>query len=239
MTVIKTEELSKVYNPETIPVHALREINLSIEEGEFTSLVGPSGSGKTTLLNMIGALDMPTSGRVYVDDVEVTALSDKKRIKFRQENIGFVFQHYNLIPVFTARENVSFIMMLQGHSNKEIQQRADELLEEVGLGERKDARPTEMSGGQQQRVAVARALASEPKFILADEPTANLDSHSAMNLLDIMEQMNRDKKVTFIFSTHDQRVIKRARRVVTMVDGALYSDKEQTPKRMDPNEAGV
>ncbi len=233
MTVITTENLSKVYNPETIPVHALREVSVSIEEGEFTSLVGPSGSGKTTLLNMIGALDMPTSGKAFINDVEVTSLKDRERINFRLHNIGFVFQHYNLIPVFTARENVSFIMMLQGRSKKEMQQRTDELLEEVGLGNRKDARPSELSGGQQQRVAVARALASEPKFILADEPTANLDTQAAMNLLDIMERMNQEQKVTFIFSTHDQRVINRARRVITLVDGALHSDVKQTPKRVE------
>ena len=238
MTVIRTEKISKVYNPETIPVHALREVSVSIEEGEFTSLVGPSGSGKTTLLNMIGALDMPSAGKAFINDVEVTALKDRERIDFRLRNIGFVFQHYNLIPVFTARENVSFIMMLQGKSKKEMQQRADQLLDEVGLGDRKDARPSELSGGQQQRVAVARALASEPKFILADEPTANLDTSAAMHLLDIMEQMNKEKKVTFIFSTHDQRVIKRGRRVITLVDGALHSDVTQTPQRVDTKEPG-
>ncbi|TVR89278.1 MAG: ABC transporter ATP-binding protein [Saprospirales bacterium] len=224
MAVIRTEKICKVYNPDTIPVHALKDVSIQVEKGEFTSLVGPSGSGKTTLLNMLGALDMPSSGKSFIGDVEVTRLSDRERIRFRLHNIGFVFQHYNLIPVFTARENVSFIMMLQGVGQRELLERADELLESVGLGDRKDARPHELSGGQQQRVAVARALASKPRFILADEPTANLDTKAAMNLLDIMEKMNEEQEVTFIFSTHDQRVIKRARRVVTLVDGAVHSD---------------
>jgi len=224
MSIVKTENLSKVYNPDTVPVHALKDVTLSFEQGEFTSVVGPSGSGKTTLLNMIGGLDKPTSGTVEIDGFVITGLKDSKLIDFRLNNIGFVFQHYNLIPVFTAFENVSFIMLLQKRDKKELKQRAEELLKAVGLGDRMDAIPSKMSGGQQQRVAVARALASEPKFILADEPTANLDSEAAMNLLDIMEVMNRDKNITFIFSTHDQRVIDRARRVITMVDGAIYSD---------------
>ncbi len=227
MSIVKTENLSKVYNPDTVPVHALRDVSITIEKGEFTSIVGPSGSGKTTLLNMIGGLDKPTSGTVRINGEEISKMKDSERIDFRLQNIGFVFQHYNLIPVFTARENVSFIMLLQNRNKKEIQQRADELLEKVGLGERKDARPVQLSGGQQQRVAVARALASEPKFILADEPTANLDTEAAMNLLDIMEKMNKEQNITFVFSTHDQRVIDRARRVITMVDGAIDNDEFQ------------
>lgn len=227
MSIIKTENLSKIYNPDTVPVHALNDVNISFEEGEFTAVRGPSGSGKTTLLNMIGGLDKPTEGRVTIDDVDISELKDSKRIDFRLNNIGFVFQHYNLIPVFTARENVSFIMLLQKRGKKEIQERADALLDKVGLAKKKDSRPVQMSGGEQQRVAVARALASEPKFILADEPTANLDTESAMNLLDIMNKMNREQNVTFIFSTHDQRVIDRARRVITMVDGAIYKDEQQ------------
>ena len=227
MAIVRTEKLSKVYNPNTVPVHALRDVSIEINEGEFTAVRGPSGSGKTTLLNMIGGLDKPTSGNVFINGQEISKMKDSKRIDFRLQNIGFVFQHYNLIPVFTARENVSFIMLLQKRNKKEIQQRADELLEQVGLGDRKDARPVQLSGGQQQRVAVARALASEPKFILADEPTANLDTESAMNLLDIMERMNHEQNVTFVFSTHDQRVIDRARRVITMVDGAIHKDEIQ------------
>ena len=227
MSIIKTENLSKVYNPDTVPVHALNNVNISFDEGEFTAVRGPSGSGKTTLLNMIGGLDKPTEGKVTIDGIDISKLKDSKRIDFRLQNIGFVFQHYNLIPVFTARENVSFIMLLQKRGKKEIRDRADALLDKVGLSKKKDSRPVQMSGGEQQRVAVARALASEPKFILADEPTANLDTESAMNLLDIMNRMNKEQNVTFIFSTHDQRVIDRARRVITMVDGAIHKDEEQ------------
>ncbi len=223
-TIIQTFDLCKIYNPDAVPVHALREVNISVAEGEFTSIVGPSGSGKTTLLNMIGGLDKPTSGRVAIDGKNITGMKDSELIDFRLEHIGFVFQHYNLIPVFTALENVAFIMLLQKRTKKEMDERAKSLLEAVGLGERMDARPAKLSGGQQQRVAVARALASQPRFILADEPTANLDGDSAMNLLDIMEKMNREQNITFIFSTHDQRVIDRARRVITMVDGGIYSD---------------
>lgn len=228
MTIVKTENLTKVYNPETIPVHALRDVSIAIDTGEFTSIVGPSGSGKTTLLNMIGGLDKPTSGKVLVDGVDITTLKDRKLIDFRLKNIGFVFQHFNLIPVFTARENVSFIMLLQKRDKQEMRARTDELLEAVGLGSLKDARPREMSGGQQQRVAVARALASRPRFILADEPTASLDTKAAMNLLDIMLRMNREEQVTFVFSTHDQRVIDRARRVIAMVDGSVDADEHRT-----------
>ncbi len=224
MSLVQTERLCKTYHPETVPVHALREVSLTIERGEFTSIVGPSGSGKTTLLNMLGGLDLPSTGTVRVDGTDLGKMRDGQRIAFRLRNIGFVFQHFNLIPVFTARENVAFVMLLQNRRKSEMLRRSDELLDAVGIGDRKNARPRELSGGQQQRVAVARALASEPKFILADEPTANLDSESAMNLLDIMERMNRDQKATFVFSTHDPRVIERARRVVTMVDGAVAKD---------------
>lgn len=228
MSIIKTHNLSKIYNPDTVPVHALRDVNLTFEKGEFTTIRGPSGSGKTTLLNMIGGLDVPTEGHVHINGVNITEMKDRDLIDFRLHNIGFVFQAYNLIPVFTAKENVSFIMLLQKRNKKEMEKRAVELLTEVGLGERVDARPKQLSGGQQQRVAVARALASRPKFILADEPTANLDSTSAMNLLDIMEKMNSEHNITFIFSTHDQRVIDRARRIITMVDGGI--DKDETVK---------
>ncbi|TVP53907.1 MAG: ABC transporter ATP-binding protein [Halomonadaceae bacterium] len=227
MTIIRTENLSKIYNPDTVPVYALRDVSIEIGEGEFTALRGPSGSGKTTLLNMISGLDRPTSGKVFINGQEISRMKDSERIAFRLQNIGFVFQHYNLVPVFTARENVSFIMLLQHRDKREIQQRTDELLDQVGLGDRKDARPARLSGGQQQRVAVARALASQPRFILADEPTANLDTEAAMNLLDIMETMNREQNITFVFSTHDQRVIDRARRVITMVDGAIFKDEIQ------------
>ena len=229
MAVISTHNLSKVYNPDTVPVHALRDVSLEFDAGEFTTVRGPSGSGKTTLLNMIGGLDIPSSGHVEVDGTRITGMPDKKLINFRLHNIGFVFQSYNLIPVFTAYENVSFIMLLQKREKQEMEERVHELLNEMGLGSKMNSRPKELSGGEQQRVAVARALASRPKFILADEPTANLDSASAMNLLDMMEKMNREEGVTFIFSTHDQRVIDRARRVITMVDGAIHKDEQQTP----------
>jgi putative ABC transport system ATP-binding protein len=229
MPIITTHNLSKVYNPDTVPVHALRDVNLEFEEGEFTTVRGPSGSGKTTLLNMIGGLDKPTEGHVKIADTRITGMKESKLIEFRLKNIGFVFQAYNLIPVFTAYENVTFIMLLQKRSKKEMKERARELLSAMGLENKSDSRPEELSGGEQQRVAVARALASRPKFILADEPTANLDTASAMNLLDIMERMNREENVTFIFSTHDQRVIDRARRVITMVDGAIDKDERKNP----------
>ena len=227
MSIITTHNLSKVYNPETIPVHALRDVNLEFEEGEFTTVRGPSGSGKTTLLNMIGGLDTPSEGYVEIDGTRITGMKENRLINFRLNNIGFVFQAYNLIPVFTAYENVSFIMLLQKRDKKEMKERAEELLTAVGLKHKINSRPKQLSGGEQQRVAVARALASRPKFILADEPTANLDTESAMNLLDMMEKMNREEDVTFIFSTHDQRVIDRARRVIKMVDGAIDQDERR------------
>lgn len=229
MAIITTHNLSKVYNPDTVPVHALRDVNLEFKEGEFTTVRGPSGSGKTTLLNMIGGLDVPSDGHVVVDDTRITGMKDKKLIDFRLKNIGFVFQAYNLIPVFTAFENVSFIMLLQKWEKQKMKERAEELLTAVGLKGKFDSRPKQLSGGEQQRVAVARALASRPKFILADEPTANLDTESAMNLLDMMEKMNKEENVTFIFSTHDQRVIDRGRRVITMVDGAIDKDERKSP----------
>jgi len=227
MNVIDINNVSKVYHDNAIPVPAVTDVTLHFTQGEFAALVGPSGSGKTTLLNIIGGLDKPTKGEVVIDGQNVTALSDSKMIDFRLQNIGFVFQAYNLIPVLTARENVEFIMLLQKRPKAEREKRVEELLKEVGLGDKMNTRPNEMSGGQQQRVAVARALASKPKFILADEPTANLDSKSAANLLDIMSEMNRNENITFIFSTHDSRVIERAHRVVTLTDGVVTSDVNQ------------
>ncbi|MFT5724365.1 MAG: putative ABC transport system ATP-binding protein [Bacteroidia bacterium] len=224
MSVIQTKNLSKVYSEGPIPVNAVNDVTLNIEEGEFTAVVGPSGSGKTTLLNIIGGLDRPTKGSVKVDGVELSGMNENNLIKFRLENIGFVFQSYNLIPVLTAKENTEFIMLLQGTPEKTRNERVHQLLSEVGIAEQADKRPSEMSGGQQQRVAVARALASRPKFVLADEPTANLDSKSAENLLDLMLKLNKEENVTFIFSTHDQRVIDRARRVVTLEDGKIVND---------------
>jgi len=228
-TIIDAHNVSKTFNPKTIPVYAVQNVHVHIEEGEFIALVGPSGSGKSTLLNMIGGLDEPTKGTVFIDGVEITKLSENKLIDFRLHNIGFVFQSFNLIPVLTAKENIGFVLQLQHLSKKEREKRVLTLLEEVGLEDKVNSKPGELSGGQQQRVAVARALASKPKIILADEPTANLDSKSATNLLDIMTKLNKEEKITFLFSTHDQRVIKKARRVITLVDGKITSDVEQIP----------
>jgi len=224
MNIIEIKGLHKTYDKDALPVHALNGIDLTFEVGEFTAIVGPSGSGKTTLLNIIGGLDDPTAGEVIIAGTSITGLSGRKKTKFRMEKIGFVFQAYNLIPVLTARENVEFIMYLQGRKKQERDQRTAELLSAVGLSDRMNSRPNKLSGGQQQRVAVARSLASRPTFVLADEPTANLDSKSADNLLEIMEKLNRDEQVTFIFSTHDARVVNKARRIVTVEDGRVISD---------------
>ncbi len=226
MSIIEVKNVTKVYDETQVKVNAVNGIDLSFEQGEFAAIVGPSGSGKTTLLNVIGGLDDPTSGEVIIDGININKLKSRKLIDFRMRNIGFVFQSYNLIPVLTAKENVEFIMQLQGKSKKERLDRTKELLTSVGLADRMDSRPNKLSGGQQQRVAVARALASKPKFILADEPTANLDSKSTENLLDIMKQLNKDENITFIFSTHDARVVKKARRIITVVDGKVVSDKK-------------
>lgn len=223
-TVIDAHNISKVYNPDTIPVYAVNNVHLHLEEGEFTALVGPSGSGKTTVLNMIGGLDKPTQGNIYINEVDITKLSPSELIDFRLYNIGFVFQSFNLIPVLKAKENAEFIMLLQGIKKKEREARLQQLFKEIGLEDKMNVRPAQLSGGQQQRVAVARALATRPRFILADEPTANLDSVSASNLLDLMEKLNLEEHMTFLFSTHDQRVIDRARRVITLVDGRVASD---------------
>jgi len=222
--MIETKNLSKIYNPGKFEVKAVNDVSSIFEDGEFTSVVGPSGSGKTTFLNCVGGLDKPTSGDVYISGENITSLSGNDIIQYRLKNIGFVFQAYNLIPVLSARENIEMIMLLQGMHEKNRVERTNELLNQVGLYEMSDRRPSELSGGQQQRVAVARALASKPKFILADEPTANLDTSSTSNLLDIMSKLNVNEKITFIFSTHDQRVIDRARRVITLEDGKIVSD---------------
>lgn len=224
MKIITIQDLHKVFKETEIEVHAVNGINLSFEKGEFAAVVGPSGSGKTTFLNMLGGLDRPSSGGIQVNGTEITELSGRQLVDYRLNNIGFVFQAYNLIPVLTAAENVEFIMHLQGSPRREREKRSRELLEAVGLGERMNSRPSRLSGGQQQRVAVARALASKPQFVLADEPTANLDSRSTETLLDIMEQLNRNEETTFIFSTHDARVVKKARRVITIEDGKVVSD---------------
>ena len=213
-TVIEVKDLFKVYEG-PVPVKAVNGISLTIKEGEFTALKGPSGCGKTTLLNMLGGLDYPTSGSILVGGNDITSLGENELIDFRLRNIGFVFQAYNLIPVLSATEN---------RPKEEREERARQLLQSVGLTGKEDKRPGELSGGQQQRVAVARALASKPQFVLADEPTANLDSESTANLLDIMLKLNKEEGMTFVFATHDDRVINRARRVVAISDGKVVSD---------------
>ncbi len=228
-TVIELKDISKTYNPTGIPVPALRGIDLNIEKQEFTVVVGPSGSGKTTLLNIIGGLDQPTTGKVTIDGIDISTMKPDEMIEFRLNHIGFVFQSFNLIPVLTAKENVEFIMLLQNIAKAERDRRAINILDEVGLKDRMDSTPAELSGGQQQRVAVARALASHPSFVLADEPTANLDSVAAESLLDIMEHLNHEHGLTFLFSTHDPRVMRRAHRILTLDDGRITSDKKVDP----------
>jgi len=224
MNIIEIKGVTKTYDQKTMPVHALNGIDLTFQEGEFASIVGPSGSGKTTLLNILGGLDDPTGGVVMIDGVNLTSLSGSNKTLFRMRNIGFVFQSFNLIPVLTVAENIEFIMQLQGIPKEIREKRTTELIEAVGLADKRNSRPNKLSGGQQQRVAVARALASKPKFILADEPTANLDSKSAENLLDIMGKLNKEENITFIFSTHDIRVMNKAKRIITIEDGKVIDD---------------
>ncbi len=224
MKVIEIKDLYKIYTETEVQVKAVNGISLDFEEGEFTAVVGPSGCGKTTFLNMVGGLDSPTSGTIKIDGSDISTLSSRELIDFRLHNIGFVFQAYNLIPVLTAKENAEFIMQLQKKSKAEREARIAELFTAIGIEGKEDIRPNRLSGGQQQRVAVARALASKPKFILADEPTANLDSKATSDLLDIMRKLNEHENITFIFATHDQRVIDRAKRVVTLEDGKVLSD---------------
>ena len=228
MAVIEAFNLTKIYHESEVPVRALGGVSFEVDEGEFTAIVGPSGSGKSTLLHILGGLDRQDQGSVKVAGVDLNSLSSSKLIEFRLFNIGFVFQAYNLIPVLTARENVEFIMLLQKFSKSKRQTRAQELIDAVGLSQRADHRPVQLSGGEQQRVAVARSLASNPRFVLADEPTANLDSQAAENLLSIMAELNKKSGTVFLFSTHDKRVIERARRVITLRDGEIESDEKQT-----------
>jgi putative ABC transport system ATP-binding protein len=227
VTVLEARDLHKVYTARGVETLALRGVDLSIDEAEFTVLAGPSGSGKTTLLNLFGGLDVPSSGHVFLDGRDLAGLSGASLAELRLRKLGFVFQAYNLIPVLSARENVEFVMQLQGIDASERRRRAGELLAEVGLAELGAKRPLEMSGGQQQRVAVARAIASRPRVVLADEPTANLDSGTAEKLLALMEQLNRDRGLTFVFSTHDPLVMARARRVVRVQDGRVVGDERR------------
>jgi putative ABC transport system ATP-binding protein len=227
MTILAARGLTKIYVTRGVETAALNGIDLTVEEGEFTSLAGPSGSGKTTLLNLFGALDEPTTGEVVLDGEKLADLSSERLADVRLRKLGFVFQAYNLIPVLTARENVEFVMQLQGIPAAERRERACELLGEVEIADLADKRPLEMSGGQQQRVAVARAIASRPRIVLADEPTANLDSGTAGRLLDLMERLNRERGVTFLFSTHDPLVIGKAFRVIRLQDGRIAGDERK------------
>lgn len=224
MAVIELKDLYKTYQETIVPVHAVNGVNLSFEKGEFTAIVGPSGCGKTTLLNMIGGLDTPSQGKIWIEGEDISTLPADKLVDFRLHNIGFVFQAYNLIPVLTVKENIEFILDLQHKNRKESEERVAYLLEIMGMKDKMHVRPKYLSGGQQQRVAVARALASKPKFVLADEPTANLDSKSTEILLELMATMNKTEDMTFIFSTHDQRVMDKAHRMVTLEDGKVIHD---------------
>jgi putative ABC transport system ATP-binding protein len=223
---IKIERLEKIYKSGQIEVHALRGINLEIKDGEFLSIAGPSGSGKTTLLNLIGCIDDPTKGTIYINGKDVSKLNNKKLADFRNQNLGFVFQTFNLIPVLTAFENVEFALILKnGHKTKENREAVETILERVGLKEYMNQKPLKLSGGQQQRVAIARALVKNPKLVLADEPTANLDSETAADILMLMENLNREEGVTFVFSTHDRMVMDFAKRLLIIKDGLITSDK--------------
>ena len=225
MKIVECIDVKKSYRQGEIDVHALSNISLVVEKGEFTAVAGPSGSGKTTLLNLVGGLDASDSGIIIIDGNAIDKMSQSRLAHLRLHKIGFVFQAYNLIPVLSAAENVEFVMLLQGVNSRERQQRAKEILDDVGLADKYNRRPAELSGGQQQRVAVARAIVSNPSIVLADEPTANLDSETGNGLLDMMKKMNAEKKVTFIFSTHDKMVMDCARRLVLLRDGRLVDDR--------------
>jgi len=225
MEIIKTVDLEKTYQDNSVPVRALRGINLTIQKGEYTVIAGPSGSGKTTLLNLVGALDRPSKGKVFLESEDISQYTRNQLGELRLNKIGFVFQAFNLIPVLSALENIEFTMMLKGVSEKERRRSAMEIMKELGIDSLADKRPNEMSGGQQQRVAVARAIVTNPSIVLADEPTANLDSETGGDLLDLMEKMNRERNITFVFSSHDQQVIDRARRLLILKDGKIVEDK--------------
>ncbi|MBU0484705.1 MAG: ABC transporter ATP-binding protein [Proteobacteria bacterium] len=222
--IVKLEKISKIYKQGRLEVKAVDDFSLAINKGEFAALCGPSGSGKTTILNMIGALDVPSEGVIYLEGRDLSGLSRTELSTLRRDRIGFVFQAYNLVPVLTAYENAEFVLALQGVPHRQRRERVMSILEEVGLADLADRRPDELSGGQQQRVAIARAIGPEPAIILADEPTANVDSVTAHGLLDLMEGLNKEKGITFLFSTHDQRVMDRARRLIHLRDGKLETD---------------
>ncbi len=222
--VIITEDLIKTYHTGEVDVHALNSVNLNIKHGEFTAIAGPSGSGKTTLLNLISGLDKPTSGKAFLAGKPVSDMSGSELSDFRRDHIGFIFQSYNLIPVLTVSENIEYVMLLQGVSSEERRKRVAEILKLVGLEGMEKRRPTQLSGGQQQRVAIARAMVSQPSIILADEPTANIDSETGSNLLDMMRKLNEDRGMTFVFSSHEKMIMEKSKRLIILKDGRIDSD---------------
>ncbi|HEY9164613.1 MAG TPA: ABC transporter ATP-binding protein [Candidatus Kryptonia bacterium] len=226
--IVRVENVKKTYQDNGVPVDALKGINLKILPQDFSVIAGPSGSGKTTLLNIIGTLDKPTEGKVYLDGAYVASKTRRELADIRLRKIGFVFQAYNLNPVLSALENVEFTMMLRGINSVERKKKSLALLNQLGIGDLANKRPNEMSGGQQQRVAIARAISNDPRLVLADEPTANLDSETAARLLDLMERLNREDGITFVFSSHDPQVIDRAHRLLTLKDGQIVADKKIT-----------
>lgn len=225
--VIETQNLCRYFGQDETLVKALDNASVVIEPGEFTAIIGPSGSGKSTLLQLIGGLDKPTSGSVILDQKDISHMSGTELSDFRRDHIGFIFQAYNLIPVLSAEENIEYIMLLQGVPAAERKQRVHAILNAVGLEGKGDRRPAQLSGGQQQRVAVARAMVSQPSLILADEPTANLDSHTGSSLLDMMKTLNERENMTFIFSTHDPKIMERARRIIRLEDGHIVDDERR------------
>ena len=233
-TAVRTTSLWKIYPQEPDPVEAVRGISTEIETGDFVAMAGPSGSGKTTMLNMIGGLTRPSRGQIWIGDREITEMSDKDLAQLRLERIGFVFQSYNLLPVLTALENAEFTLLLSGIPKDERRKKVLELFNKIGLSGLEDRKPGKLSGGQQQRVAVARAVVANPALILADEPTANLDSKASADLLDVMERLNQDHGTTFLFSTHDPRVMERSRRLITLVDGQVESDERRNHLSVSP-----
>jgi putative ABC transport system ATP-binding protein len=227
-TVIETTHLSREFGQGDTLVKALTDANITIERGEFTAIIGPSGSGKSTLLQLIGGLDNPSSGDVFLDKKNINRMTGTELSDFRRDHIGFIFQAYNLIPVLSARENIEYIMLLQGVPTVERDKRVDKLMHAVGLEGLGDRRPAELSGGQQQRVAVARAMVSKPSIILADEPTANLDSKTGADLLDMMKELNEKQNMTFVFSTHDPKIMERAKRIIRLLDGCIVDDERRS-----------
>jgi len=223
--VIETKNLSRDFGQGETLVKALTNANLTITQGEFTAIIGPSGSGKSTLLQLIGGLDTPSSGEAYLDNKNISQMTGSELSDFRRDHIGFIFQSYNLIPVLSAKENIEYIMLLQGISQTERHKRVEEIMHAVGLEGLAERRPAQLSGGQQQRVAVARAMVSKPSIILADEPTANLDSKTGHDLLDMMKELNETQNMTFVFSTHDPKIMQRAKRIIRLVDGVIVEDK--------------